>query len=176
MVVADRTADDRREPEESELEALMADVFYEHEMFTIAAARIEGLALSMEQGASEGDDAAEGELGFERNAWVEVFPLYLRNLIDFYVSKPIKDDVVARHYAPGWTGELGGESLAWLVELAPVLNKRLAHITAYRRRVDADVDAKLVSDIRSRLTDVYRRWSELLPSERRQWFHHTAED
>ena len=154
----------------------MADVFYEHDMFTIAAARIEGLALSMEQAAAESDDEAEGELGILRNAWVEVFLLHLRNLIDFYVSKPMKDDVVAHHYAPGWTVELGGESLVWLVELAPVLNKRVAHITAYRRRVDSDVDAKLVSDIRSRLIDVYRRWAAMLPMERRQWFHHTSED
>lgn len=163
-------AADDRPPESHELPALMADVAYEHEMLNVASRRIQELATRLHVAAELGDEQLEGHLGVERNAWVEVLLLHLRSLTDFYLSKPQKDDVVAHHYVADWTSVDGGADLEWLRQMSRSLNKRLAHITAYRRRVAKDVDAELAEDIRNHVVGVFDRWRGRLTTEQKSWF------
>jgi hypothetical protein len=148
----------------------MADVAYEHEMLNTAASRIADLAARLHRARAAGDEQGEGEFGVERNAWVEVLLLHLRNLTDFYLSNPKKDDVTANHYVSDWTRRDGGEDLEWLAEMSRSLNKRIAHITAYRRRVSKDVDSRLVEDIRLHVRAVFDRWRDRLTPEQTSWF------
>ena len=123
----------------------MADVRYEHEMLAVAADRVLNLAVDMRAAEDEGDDETLGRLGIDRNAWVEVYLLHLRNLAHFYGGRPRHDDVVASHYAESWTAADGGDDLKDLQLQVRSHNKRLAHITAYRQRVPKDDDARMVT-------------------------------
>lgn len=148
----------------------MADVAYEHEMLNVASVRIKELAGRLEHAARIGDERLQGEAGLERNAWVEVLLLHLRSLTDFYVSEPQKDDVVAHHYVAGWTRVDGGDDLEWLEQQSRSLNKRLAHITAYRRRAPKGPDSQLVVDIRRHVGAVFDQWRKGLTAEQKSWF------
>lgn len=157
-------------PEPDELPALLAEVAYEHEMLNIATNRIHDLAERLRDAEIKGDELLQRELGVERNAWVEVLLIHLRNVTDFYLSEPQMDDVVAHHYIRDWTSEDGGEDLEWLRGMSRSLNKRIAHITAYRVRVPKEPDARLVADIRVHVGAVFDQWRIRLTGEQRSWF------
>ena len=78
--------------------------------------------------------------------------------------------MVACHYAPGWTKEFGGADLEWLVGMSRALNKRLAHITAYRQRVPDNLDARQVNDVHEHLSRVVDAWRDMLTPEQNEWF------
>lgn len=67
-----------------------------------------------------------------RNAWLEVFLLHTRTLANFFLARPIKDDVVASHFIPGWS--LTESEAAWIAKIKDTLDKSLAHLTAARTR------------------------------------------
>jgi hypothetical protein len=50
------------------------------------------------------------------------------------------------------------------------MNKRLAHVTAYRQRVPVSEDTYLVHEAAIRIADVWRLFGESLPDDRRDWF------
>lgn len=133
--------DDDAPPRPGELEALTEDVVYEYEGFLWAASQLLG-AL---------DD------GRARNALVEVLLLHQRNLVAFFGGGRWKDDVIAQDYAPSWSPK--GQSWKWLEGRQRSVNKRLAHITAYRRRVPKQVDAKEVREVRRHVMQVWAQFA-----------------
>jgi len=107
-------------PTKEELDALTDDLNYEI-----------GMAWYMAR------IAIPGSSGPEQNAFKESLLIHTRCLMDFFNSRPVLDDVVATQYAPDWDPAVdGGRELAWLNErLDQFINKRVAHLTAYRQRV-----------------------------------------
>lgn len=144
-----------RPPTEAELVTLAQEFEYEYLMFCSAGRRLREDAY-----------VDDGDAGVDMNAWVEVFLLHVRNLLDFFACEPRGDDVVASHYVEGWTSDSGGEEMKWLEEMRRPINKRLAHITAYRRRVGKMDDARLITDTGQRIIALYRRFMNLLPRRR----------
>jgi hypothetical protein len=106
----------------------------------------------------------------DRNGWVEVYLLHARNLLDFFASEPTKDDVVASHYIPSWDRSSGGEELAWLEAMRQSINKRLAHVTAYRRRTPKMTDAQSIEEIGAKVEKVWHSFVAQLPAARVAWF------
>lgn len=148
-------------PTPEELPALAGHVEYEFQMLASA-----GVAL-----LETPWDYADGRQGVQRNAWVEVLLLHLRNLIHFFAGRPQRDDVVASHYIADWSvRDDGGDELEWLVERTRPIHKRLAHITAHRERVHKSVDAELIQDIGRNVVSVYQRFLARLTDEQRSWF------
>ena len=132
--------DDDKPPRPSELEALSRDVIYEYEMFLWAAEQL-----------------VSGASGPARDAYVEVLLLHQRNLVEFLAPGRDRDDVIAQDYAPAWTPS--GKSWGWLQDRQRPAHKRLAHITAYRRRVPKLVDAKEVRESRLHIGKVWRQFA-----------------
>lgn len=146
-------------PTPDELVELAKDVEYEFGMFSWAGSQLISLPTP----------STDEEHDF-RNACVEVFLLHLRNIIDFFASTPSRDDVVAHHYAPGWSADMGGDELRWLLKMSRSINKRLAHLTAYRRRVPQPVDAEHVLEVGVHVLLVQRRFYAALPAPMRPLF------
>jgi hypothetical protein len=109
-------------PTQSELELLADDVVYEINHFWNASVFI----LGQLRGDVEG------------NLHREAMLIHARCLMDFFLCDPKKDDVVASMYVLEWDPAADGrEELAWLENnLVMYINKRVAHITAYRQRCE----------------------------------------
>lgn len=75
---------------------------------------------------------------WRRNALMESFAIHARVLMDFFISKPKNDDIVARHFiAPNinWNNEPSGMG----VDMRNRINKQVSHLTASRegaRKID----------------------------------------
>jgi hypothetical protein len=154
---------DDRPPNPDELPALIREVEYELIMLRFAG----WWAAQRPRFADAG--FPEYELDLLQNACIETVLIHLRNLTTFFVSEPRKDDVVAGHYVPGWTRADGGDALRWLAEMATSLNKRVAHLTAYRVRVSKEDDGRLVEDICNKIGEVWIKWEARLTAEQRAW-------
>lgn len=107
---------------------------------------------------------------------VEALNLHVRALTDFF-KNPMPsgkrlDDVVAVHFDPTWDWlRYGGPDLIWLHSaVVPGIQKRTAHITAYRTRVSVDWDAQPIVEIGSCISGVMARFLKRLTPERRAWF------
>jgi hypothetical protein len=135
--------------------------------------RIERLARFIQSGNDE-----TGEAGLARNAWVEALMVHARNATAFFEAKDFRDDLHARHYVIDWDAARdGGDELAWLAEnVAKVVHKRIAHITAYRQRVSKDDDQQLVVDIARRALRIYDRFLDRVGERRRGWFQLVQDD
>lgn len=105
--------------------------------------------------------------------------VHARNLSEFFTgpyenSRP--DDVFAYHYAPLWDGERHGADVRLLrLSLLPGVNKRTAHISARRVRVDAGNDAVQIAEIYWSLAWTMQRFLDMLEPERRRWFERDGE-
>jgi len=117
-----RKKGDRDPPTESELDLLSHDVIYEIEHFWNASVSI----------------LVGQRTGWESNLQKEAMLIHARCLMDFFLCDQRKDDVVASMYVPDWDPTVdGGTSLAWLdSNLGMFIDKRVAHITAYRQRCE----------------------------------------
>lgn len=146
--------------EPDELPALAGDVRYEFDAFRSAA----GLLLKLGPNPSPA-----------RNPFVESLNLHFRNLREFFVSplpKPTGshcDDIVAAHYVPTWHPDDDVDLELRAFDLKP-LHKRLAHLTAYRQRVDKDDDSVLVIDMYLMVAETFARFLSRLTTEQREWF------
>ncbi len=110
-----------------------------------------------------------------RNVFVLALNIHTRNLVGFFEGSKnsrISDDVFATHFAPDWDRKRHGSvDLIWLKSaLIPGIHKRVAHITAYRTRVDPSWDAQSLVEIGSAVSALMARFLELLPAERKRWF------
>jgi hypothetical protein len=150
-------------PQENELQPLAEEVNSELRMLLWAASQ---LHLTADSASHEPTDP---DLAVARAAIVEVFLLHLRNLVDFFRGPPTRDDVSASQYGP-WSLEAGGANLGWLLERLPSIHKRLAHVTAYRRRIVFEEDTFNVEDVVPRVLSVWRCFCGLLDAERQGWF------
>ena len=155
-------------PRDGELERLMSEVAYEHEMFNMASTRISEVDAKLEEALLASDRIRAGHLRLDQNGWIEVFLTHQRNLTEFYLSAPRGDDVVAHHYVKSWTEVDGGDSLQWLKADKGRINKRLHHLTAYRARVPAE--RPTVYEIDFHMRTVFQLWAELLTQEQKRWF------
>lgn len=149
-------------PEPKELPALIGDIVYEVNQFKFSAARSSEIATKL------------GRLHMERNAHVESMLVHARCLMDFFnCNNPRKDDVVAERYIPDWSAKVdGGEALAWLeTNLGQFIDKRVAHLTAHRQRVDKTLEAHFTDDVITNMDAVVRTFRDRLdPDLRRQFF------
>jgi hypothetical protein len=153
-----------RPPDPSELEALAAEFRYEYVMMATAGMSLDALAPGNDP------ELAEEEYDLLRNAWVEALLMHTRNIVEFFKSKPTRDDVVAHHYVADWTEADGGPELAWLDGMTRSINKRMAHITAYRVRVPRQDDGRGVHDV---CLTVHRLWDQFrlrLTEQQAEWF------
>lgn len=156
MAGGDNLPIDESSPRNDELPLLAQDVLYEIGMFRLSVARL--------------------YQGKDHDAWVEVLGVHTRNLISFFRSRRSKDDVIASDYVSGWNAETdGGKDLEWLAAGWESMNKRLFHLTAYRRRVPKVDDSRLVVDSDSHMSAILQRFFARLPNERRAWFHLDAD-
>jgi hypothetical protein len=144
---------DNRPPEPEELPALAGDVSYEMEQFFHSQRRVIELEAELHR------------VNMDRNSQVEALLIHSRCLMDFFACKPQKDDVVATHYVPTWDPETdGGPELAWLeATLGTYVDKRVAHLTAYRQRVDRDTEAQLVTRVAQAMATIISRFMALGP-------------
>lgn len=94
------------------------------------------------------------------NALKESLLIHARCLMAFFNSQPTKDDVVAKDYLPDWDPVVdGGPELQWLNDnLDRYINKRVAHITAYRLRVPQE--QHFVRDVQARIQAIVERFNE----------------
>lgn len=145
---------DNSPPRDDELEALAReDVCYEIGMFLYTATRIT-------QPVSDDD----------RNALRESMLVHARCLMDFLACDPRKDDLSADRYAD-WAPEIdGGVELAWLEEnLGTMIDKRVAHLTAYRQRVPKD-PTLFVQTIVRHMGALIPRFLDKLHPDKVGWF------
>lgn len=162
-------------PTDDELPGLADDVGYEVVMVDRAFRWASAWPMVMERRGGLTNDEAD-----RRNADIEVFLLHVRNLTDFFVSRPsarsvgkervVLDDVVAHHYVPTWTQVDGGEALSRLVEHKPWMNKRVQHLTAARQRVSAEETERLLVDVYNDVMELVGMFLNRLSAERRAWF------
>jgi len=141
-------------PRDDELEALARqDVCYEIGMFLYTATRIT-------QPVSDDD----------RNALRESMLIHARCLMDFLACRPRKDDLSADLYAD-WSPEIdGGSELAWLEEnLGTMIDKRVAHLTAYRQRVPKDSTLFVQTIVRC-MDSLIPRFLDKLNPDKIEWF------
>lgn len=148
-------------PTEDELPQLVEDLAYEVRQFGFSAQRSNEITDQLFR------------LSMERNAHVESMLIHARCLVDFFLNEPRKDDVVASHYVPDWSPEKdGGEALAWLeASLGTFIDKRVAHLTAYRRRVPITDEAHFTNDVIAKMSEVVATFRRRLdPSLRERLF------
>jgi len=128
-------------PTAADLLALTADLNYEIGM-TWYLARV----------------AIPGSSGPQQNALKESLLIHARCLMDFFNCKPWGDDVIASHYVPEWDpAQDGGPELAWLnAHLELFINKRVAHLTAYRQRVPKE--RYLIETVESHIQTLVERF------------------
>jgi hypothetical protein len=136
--------------EASELAPLAQDIGYEMRLLRYAAEQMHVLPPKTDA----------------YNTMVECFLLHTRNLVAFF-DRPVPtegDDVVVGHYLPEWDRyKDGGHEMKYLRKVAPTVNKRVAHLTAYRVRVPQSQDARLVVDVRQAAEGVWHRFLSRLP-------------
>ena len=151
----------------AELPALAPHIYYELSMMHAAKTALQRIPTmrSPEQNAL-------------RNAWVESFLVHARSLMDF-LGDPIRaigDDVVAAHYVSEWTKNDAEPELTRLAaRLRSHVNKRVAHVTAYRVRVEPAGDPE-EPDLGLALADfdaIWIRFTDRLSAEQRTWFRPT---
>ena len=107
------------------------------------------------------------------NLFLDSFHVHARALIDFFgAGKARGDDLVATHYVPDWgRGSDVGQDLAFLQgALAPAIYKRLAHLTAYRVRVEPEDDALPLFEIVPAMASLMYRFLNRVDPEQRLWF------
>ncbi len=151
-------------PTSDELPSLADDVAYEVNQLFFSAGRSSEIAGEI------------ARLSLERNAHVESMLIHARCLVDFFKNRPRKDDVVASHYVPDWSAEQdGGEALAWLEEnLGRFIDKRVAHLTAHRRRIDKGAESHFTDDVLRNIAIVVDTFKNRLdPSQRARFFGDT---
>jgi hypothetical protein len=155
-------------PTDQELE--LASTFIHYELQKLLYMRRANPAAEKRQGITSDH--------YERNLWhtcntatLEAFLLHYRNLRDFLNNKGndrgrYPDDVLARHFAPNWTGT---------TNILPVtanedvrLNKLLAHIS-YRRYELKPGDWPLTLMLENICT-VMERFIASVPIQRKLWF------
>lgn len=148
---------DDNQPSQEELAALEEDVAYEVRQFRYSAARSSELSADL------------ARLAMERNAHVESMLIHARCLVDFFRCMPRKDDVVATHYIADWSPEKdGGDALAWLEEqLGVFIDKRVAHLTCHRCRVDKKSESNFTEDVVRNVEQVVGVFRERLPDRPR---------
>jgi hypothetical protein len=146
---------DESEPRKDELDALLQDVTYEFEQFRYSASA--SLSISSQQQS----------LALSLNAHIESMLIHARCLVDFFWCERKKDDVVASDYISNWSPKTdGGQELEWLEEnLGRFIDKRVAHLTAYRCRVPKEKDAQLVDEVRLKMETLVRRFAERLDEQ-----------
>lgn len=139
---------DNSPPTDAELRALAHDVSYEINMFW----HLCRIAIPKSSGP-------------EQDALKEAALIHARCLMAFFNSEPKMDDVVATHYVPEWDPDRdGGKELRWLKErLDTLINKRVAHLTAYRQRVPKE--SHLVDEILLKMMTVVKRFTAMVPSD-----------
>ena len=117
------------------------------------------------------DEASPQPEPQECNAFIEGGYLHARNLVECFLDDPYKDDLVASDYVSDWSvANDGGAELAWLRdEVAPVLHKRLAHLTLHRHRVRQSDDIPIPAAVGAALDAVLDRFLGRLTPERRAW-------
>jgi hypothetical protein len=143
---------DESRPRDDELEALASDVVYEIEMFRHSARRI------------------SSSFGRDPNAFREAMLIHARCLMDFFLCDGRKDDLEADRYAHWDPANDGGPELEWLENnLGTLIDKRVAHLTAYRQRVPKEAHL-LVLKIQNELTTVVNRFLDKLHPDKRPWF------
>lgn len=83
------------------------------------------------------------------NAIKESLLIHARVLMDFFGPTRTKDDLMAFDYIDDWNSEShGGAELVWLEDsLGRYIDKRVAHLTAYRVRVPKADDAQYIADV-----------------------------
>jgi hypothetical protein len=64
----------------------------------------------------------------------------------------------------------------WLEARIRPIHKRLAHITAYRRRVPKSEDAELIVQVSEAVATVYARFLAQLTVDQRAWFRLPDDD
>jgi hypothetical protein len=144
---------DSQPPRPDELRGLADDVDYEMFMFTY-------LARSLTSAQT-----------VEQNALREAMLIHARCLMDFFACRPQKDDVVACHYVTWDPVADGAKELEWLkANLHTFINKRVAHITAYRQRVSKDQDAQFVAEVDSNVATLVDRFRVKLDARDLGWF------
>lgn len=95
------------------------------------------------------------------NAYVESFGIHARALGDFLANRGWHgDDVLARHYAPGWTKEDPAEAVA------KVVDKQVAHLTSVR------LNKTPINpwEVLTQLSQSFGRFILAVPETRRAWF------
>lgn len=106
---------------ETELVAAVAAVGYELEMLRFAYATL-------------ANPAAQLLHPMLRNAVMESYLVHLRTLLDFFESKPNRDDLLACHLVEDWRPSEGGADLVALGSQRRDVNKWLNHLTVDRIR------------------------------------------
>jgi hypothetical protein len=140
---------DNSPPRPDELPALAQDVSYEITMFWHMA-RV----------------AIPSSTGPENDAFKVAMLIHARCLMDFFNVKPVLDDVVASHFTLWDPVEDGGDELAWLNEnLVVLINKRVAHLTAYRQRVPKE--SHLVETVQQYVLNLVERFMGKVSPEMR---------
>lgn len=124
--------------------------------------------------------ASDGDKAMLRDLLVTALNVHERNLVAFFDARRPKarpDDVYATDYTTSWHPERhGGVDLVYLqTAFLPGVHKRLAHLTARRVRVDADLDAVPLAEIYVAIAGMMERFLELLPAGRRSWFDRGGE-
>ena len=107
--------------------------------------------------------------GLDQNAFKESFLIHARCLMDFFNGDPRGDDLVASHFAPNWNpARDGGEELKWLTDnLDQFINKRVAHLTAYRQRVPKESEPYFIETVQRDIQTVVERFLAQLPDDLR---------
>ena len=132
-------------PQADELPALLENLSYELWMLDECAKTVAGGNLA---------DA-------EQNAWLEAFVIHARVLTEFFGDKPIKDDVVAKHYVgTDWRDADATTALEALRTQVGEWHKWLAHLTA--TRVRKSKPRHNIGEIHADLVALNRRFAEEL--------------
>jgi hypothetical protein len=174
--------------DDDELPGLAEDVVYELAMLNYAATELRvappptpnlttTASFTIDTYSTSGPDDVEVDPQ-QRWAMVEVLLLHARILRDFFAGHPTSDDdLVAEHYDPDWHQRCAEDpdadaALTWLTSstFRTRLNKRLAHLTASRRRWPTEDGAPLATEVQDKVLTLARFFLAGLSEERRAWF------
>ena len=104
-----------------------------------------------------------------KNAAIEIYLLHSRNLAEFFISDPNRnDDVVASDYVPGWQIDSAVKDLRASLSAT---NKRQGHISIYRLDEGQEKrDRQRWIDGASHIEATWGRFRRELSPTRRTWF------
>lgn len=95
------------------------------------------------------------------NAYIESFGIHARTLGDFLANRGRRrDDVLAKHYAPGWTADDP------VPAIAKVVDKQVAHLTSVRLK-KAPIHPW---EVLTKLDRSFGRFVLAVPETRQPWF------